>query len=344
MNPRFGDLARNRTEEPVTNKKKSWKTGFTFNLPRGDVISLQLARKVPGSQMTVGEAWSNYEPITKRDKRSWKADISRAKHLIMHLGQVKVSELTKRDVESYRSARFKEVTCRGTNPTPCTLNHEIRLLRVIINHAVSCGDLEKNPIAGIRLLRENNVRATVINEQQLSALVKEADSDLKPILIVAYDTGMRKSEILKLRWSQVDLHEGVVLVTGTKTDEPRSVYLTQRAKQTLHSLPRSISGYVFVNPKTNKPWVDIKKKWNKAREAAGIKEAWFHDHRRSFVTNARRRGIPESEIMKLTGHRTRSTFDRYNLVSEDELKRTIRKFEKGQVSEILKARNQSNAA
>lgn len=308
---------------------KGWKTGFAFKLPRGDRYSLELVKQTAKSEMTFQEAWEAYKPVSNRDNRSWKSDRARAKRLIKHLGDTKIEEMSLETVEKYRVVRSQEVTYRGTTPTPCTLNHEVKLLRHVINYMVEIGNIEKNPIAKVKLLRENNVRASVITEEQLTALLRVADDDLRPIILVAYDTGMRKSEILKLRWVNVDLHEGVVIVAETKNDEPRAVYLTGRAKAELQQLPRSISGYVFVNPRTNKPWVDIKKKWNRAREAAGVEELWFHDHRRSFVTNARRRGVPESVVMKISGHKTRTVFDRYNVVSVEDVKNAIVQIEQG---------------
>jgi integrase len=56
---------------------------------------------------------------------------------------------------------------------------------------------------------------------------------------------------------------------------------------------------------------------------------WFHDLRRSFVTNARRRGVPESVVMRMSGHRTRAVFDRYNIIEEDDLRDAVKRIEAG---------------
>ena len=120
----------------------------------------------------------------------------------------------------------------------------------------------------------------------------------------------------------------------TKTDYPRIAHLTDRAMLELGSMPHSTSGFVFVNRRTNLPFVDIRKKWWRACRAARMTGTWFHDNRRSFVTNARRRGVPESEIMHLTGHRTRAIFDRYNVVSHTDARDAVARIEAGRKREL----------
>jgi hypothetical protein len=82
----------------------------------------------------------------------------------------------------------------------------------------------------VKLLRVPNVRRVVLDEEAFQRLQASAEKWLRPILLVAFDTGMRKSEVLNLRWSQVDLRAGAVRLEAedTKTDEPRVVCLTSR--------------------------------------------------------------------------------------------------------------------
>ena len=149
----------------------------------------------------------------------------------------------------------------------------------------------------------------VLDENGFQRLFAAAEGALRPILLLAFDTGMRKEELVALRWEQVDLDASTIELANedTKTDEPRIVVLTMRAKEALRALPsRFKKHFVFVNPKTKTRWVDIKKRFRRAVKAADLDGLWFHDLRRSFITRARRVGVPESMVMRMSGHRTRT--------------------------------------
>jgi integrase len=84
---------------------------------------------------------------------------------------------------------------------------------------------------------------------------------------------------------------------------------------------------VFPNPKTGRPWEDLRRSFRRAVRKAELHRLWFHDLRRSFVTRARKAGIPESVVMRMSGHKTRAVFDRYNVVDEGDLRIAARTLE-----------------
>jgi integrase len=182
--------------------------------------------RVKGPTASVRKLWAEYEPITKRDNDSWRSDVGRAAHLVRLLGDRRASRLTRGDVEEYRTRRQTETTQRGGAPSPATLDREVELLKRLLNFSAACGRLTENPLAHVKLLRVPNVRRVVLDEEAFQRFHRAAESWLRPILLVAFDTGMRKSEVLHLRWSQVDLRAGAVRLEAedTKTDEPRVVY------------------------------------------------------------------------------------------------------------------------
>ncbi len=284
-----------------------WKVDETLILPDGREVRLR-KRKIPTKEqavalvakarvkafegryfdlrrptLTVAQAWAAYEPINKRDNDAWQTEVGRAAYLISHLGNRRVATLTVQNVEEYRTRRFAETTRRGGPPSPATLDREVELLKRMLNYAVDCGRLPSNPIARARLLRKSNVRSSVVNDEEFAKLLDAAEEPLKPILALAYETGMRRSEILKLRWDQVDLREGVIRLEplDTKMERARIIYLIPRALEMVRLVPRRLGNpFVFLSPSTGKPWGDIRKMFRRACANAGLSGLWFHDLRR----------------------------------------------------------------
>jgi integrase len=284
--------------------------------------------------------WQAWEPTTRQKNDSWRTDIGRAAHLVRHLGQRLAVDLTPEVVTWYRGRRLKETTKRGKPPRPATLNREVALLRRVLEYAVECRKLDRNPISGVSMLKENNVRRVLVSEVEFSNLLQCADPDFRAILLVAYDTGMRLSEVLQLRRAWLDLASRRLILPEefTKGEESRPIRLTRRTVEALKALPVQLDApFVFVNPETKTCWKNTRRMWKRASEAAGLEAVWFHDLRRSFVTNARRRGVSERVTMKMSGHRTRSIFDRYNIVEERDIEEAADTIERGAEAELAVA-------
>ena len=169
-----------------------------------------------------------------------------------------------------------------------------------------------------------------------------ARQDLQLATTLSYTFGWRmQSEVLALSLSQVDLDTGTLRLEAgeTKNGEARLVYLTselqgmiadqiERVKVLSRKLDREIP-YLFPNPRKGKfqgePLRDFRKAWITACRKAGLAGMLRHDFRRSAVRNLVRSGVPETVAMKVTGHRTRSVFDRYNITSDADLREATRK-------------------
>ncbi|HBT86902.1 site-specific integrase, partial [Desulfobacter sp.] len=138
-----------------------------------------------------------------------------------------------------------------------------------------------------------------------------------------------------LKWSNVDLEKRVVCleIGTTKNKEGRTIYLDDELMEIFHAqrqLPKGgnkIIPNVFPNRPGTGPIKDFRKAWKTACEDAGVPGRIFHDLRRTAVRNMVRSGIPERVAMMISGHKTRAVFERYNIVSEDDLMVAARKQE-----------------
>ncbi len=191
------------------------------------------------------------------------------------------------------------------------------------------GWLEKNPFIRIKLEKENNARDRVLEPEEFTRLQAHSAPHLQAINLVAYQTGMRRGEILHLTWDRVDFKANVIRLQAkdTKTNEGRLVPLTPELTVLLKDLYKVrylIEAHVFLvkGHSVN----SIQTAFHGACDRAKIDGFHFHDFRHMAVTNMRRAGIDHLTIMKITGHKTLEVFKRYNSFLEGDLRETASRF------------------
>ena len=143
------------------------------------------------------------------------------------------------------------------------------------------------------------------------------------VLDFAYYSGWRRGEITGLTWREIDMAGSVIRLDPerSKTKTGRLLPMSQPLKEVLkRRLTERRLDQALVSHRDGEPLIDWRKAWEAACEAAGLRGKRVHDCRRTAARNLIRSGTPERVAMQLTGHKTRSVFDRYNIVSESDLR------------------------
>jgi integrase len=180
----------------------------------------------------------------------------------------------------------------------------------------------------IHMLAENNVRTGFFEHDEFLKFRDALPSYLKGFTTFGYKFGWRVEEIANLAWSQVDRKQwGVRLEVGTtKNKGGRLIYLDSELQEIFKELwaQRRASNklllYVFPNRRGDDRIKDFRFAWNKAFKESKVEHKLFHDLRRTAVRNMIRAGVPEKVAMLISGHKTRSVFERYNIIDDKDLK------------------------
>ena len=227
--------------------------------------------------------------------------------------------------------------CKAAGIAPATINRGTQLLAQAYGLAIERKQLRSAPV--IRHLPERNARQGFFEDADFKAIVEALPEYLRDFAHFAYLTGWRKGEVASLLWSDVDAEVVRLRPENSKNGQGRSVPLRdaegkltevgqiiarRHAIRTFKTdAGEQIAARVFH--RKGEPVGDIRKAWSTASGAAGLDGKLFHDLRRTAVRNMVRAGVPERIAMEISGHRTRSVFDRYNIVSERDKQEALRR-------------------
>lgn len=246
-------------------------------------------------------------------------------HLRPFFGSMKPERVTTQEIR-----RFQVEKLKGQKPlSPASVNRALAVLR----RAYTLAEIEP---PRIEKLREDNVRKGFLEDSDFWYLYSALAPHLRPLTLFCYETGCRKSEALGLRWSQIEftLDGSFVRLNPGETKNKRGRVIP--ISKLLRDLLFDIHNGQIVEMKPHPEYVfsfrgerlkNFRTGWEKATKRAGMPDLLFHDLRRSAVRNMVRAGVPEAVCMAVSGHKTRSIFDRYNVTDEADLLNAMKAME-----------------
>jgi len=250
--------------------------------------------------------------------RSISPAMAAVKALKEHFGKRQLRGITHSDIRDFRAERLATKTKAKKQRTVAAVNRELEKLRRLLNIAEREGWILRNPMRSgdslISVADERKRERILTREEELRLLAaceNRYQKHLRPILICALDTGMRRGEIFGLKWSDVDFEERVLTIRAfnTKTMKERQVSLTTRLAIELEKLwdasPKIKDQLVFgfMN--------NVKKSFTSVRTKAGLLDVRFHDLRHTAATRLVAAHLPLPEVGRVLGHTQANTTYRY---------------------------------
>jgi integrase len=245
------------------------------------------------------------------------------KALVDRFGALPLHRFSTMLLEQYQSDRL------NSGNAPATVNRAMACLSHMATKACEwrmCGQSFKEAVRHAKRLPENNRRLRYLSGEERQRLIEASDAHLKPILIMALNTGMRKGEILSLKWEAVDLKNRFILLNQmqTKNSERREIPINNALAETLRALPRRLDiPWVFFDPLTGNRYKDVKRSFFSACKRAGVLEFRFHDARHDFASRLVMAGVDLKTVQELLGHKTLAMTLRYAHLSPTHKKAAV---------------------
>ncbi len=229
--------------------------------------------------------------------------------MLSDLAARNLKDLSPSDLARFRDERLKS----GTEAA----RYDLVLIQGVINTAMrEWGlDLQQNPVTRVTKPKPVRARERRLTDSELTSIVERAHGRcggvLLPTILLAIQTGMRRSELLSMTWANVALAMGTVTLADTKNGKPRTVPLTSEAIQILSDLPRDTSNVLPISANA------LALGWKRLVRTCGIVDLRFHDLRHEAISRFFEMGLNVPEVALISGHKTPSQLFRYTNLKAD---------------------------
>ena len=260
------------------------------------------------------------------------------------LGSYGLVHITAEKIGKERKILINTPTKKGTKTalrSSATINRYFSSLSTILTYAKKLRWIEENPCFSLSKLKESDGKERALTAEEAIKLIQACKASknlyLYCIVLIAITSGARKSEILSLKWSDVDLENKIAFLRKTKNNRPRTIPLVDEIVAELKKISQKRCQYkqlIFAS-KTAFGKIDIKKAWEYALQTSGINSCRFHDLRHSFATFAAQQGASSLELQTATGHRCLEMLQRYTHLEGN----LTRKYSENISKQILRGQN-----
>ncbi len=249
-----------------------------------------------GERITFDEMAQDFLNYSRNNKLSYDRDITIVKNLKRFFGGKRLTEITPILIEEYKGKRLKE------GKAPATVNREVGCLKCMFNWAIKNNKAAENPVKRVRLLKEDNTRTRYLSNEEIKRLLDACPECLRRIVMCALLTGMRRGEILNLKWDDVNIQHGIILLKHTKTGRMREIPICGLLERVLLECHQNTdSMYVFCNEQA-KPYKRIDTLFQSVVKRANIQDFCFHDLRHTAASYMVMLGIDLATVKEILGH------------------------------------------
>lgn len=243
------------------------------------------------------------------------------KHLVDYFGDKHLNEINLNLINAYQAERKNFVSA-------ITVNKEVGMLGLCYNFAIRNDMVYENPVERVEDFRVPKTRIRFLTVEEIHRLIQSCSGYLKDIVMTALYTGARKSEVLGLKWKNIDFENRLVVFEKTKNDGVREVPMTEALFQmfSMKFNENARNEYIFVN-KDGKPFGNVFKSFNSVLRTTGIENFRFHDLRHTFASQLVMSGVDILTVKELLGHKELKTTLIYSHLAPKHKIEAVKKYE-----------------
>jgi integrase len=294
-----------------------WAREQELRIDRGELDALSEAEIPSASQLALRDVLSRYQHDVLPAKRS--AGPIESYHLravLRHkIADTPLSEFTSVALARYREDRLRIVSSGTVNRELGLLQHALKIAREEWGLSIAHTPIKK-PSPG-------KPRQRRLPDEELAGLRTALDQCrnpwVKPAFLFALATGMRRGEVLSLRWTNVDLEARIAFLPMTKNGHPRSVPLSPQALSVLSELSRREGDLVFPISANS-----LRLAWERVKKRAGVLDLRFHDLRHEAISRFFEQGLSVPEVSLISGHRDPRMLFRYTHLRAADVAKKLR--------------------